>query len=76
MNRYKFGQLKSYNQVLLISAVLLVAGNLRAALTSVGPIIGLLRESLSLSNGSIGILTSLPLIAFAVMSPHCSQDQY
>ncbi|PID04666.1 MULTISPECIES: MFS transporter [unclassified Sporosarcina] len=69
MNRYKFGQLKSYNQVLLISAVLLVAGNLRAAITSVGPIIGLLRESLSLSNGSIGILTSLPLIAFAVMSP-------
>ena len=69
MNRYKYGQLKSYNQVLLISAVLLVACNLRAAITSVGPIIGLLRESLSLSNGSIGILTSLPLIAFAVMSP-------
>lgn len=69
MNRYKYGQLKSTNQVLLISAVLLVACNLRAAITSVGPIIGLLRESLSLSNGSIGILTSLPLIAFAVMSP-------
>ncbi|PIC78064.1 MFS transporter [Sporosarcina sp. P19] len=69
MNKYKYGQLKSYNQVLLISAVLLVACNLRAAITSVGPIIGLLRESLSLSNGSIGILTSLPLIAFAVMSP-------
>src|SRR5699024_11436214 len=39
------------------------------AITSVGPIIDLLRESLSLSNFSIGILTSLPLIAFGIMSP-------
>src|SRR5699024_12027215 len=43
--------------------------NLRPAITSVGPIIDLLRESLSLSNFSIGILTSLPLIAFGIMSP-------
>jgi len=62
-------QPKNFNKVLLITAVLLVAFNLRAAITSVGPIIFLLRESLSLSNWSIGILTSLPLIAFAVMSP-------
>jgi len=69
MNKYKYGQLKSYNQVLLITAVILVAFNLRAAITSVSPLIGLLRESLSISNWSIGILTSLPLIAFAIMSP-------
>lgn len=69
MGNYKYGQLKSYNQVLLITAVILVAFNLRAAITSVGPMIGLLRESLSMSNWSIGILTSLPLIAFALMSP-------
>src|SRR5699024_865669 len=46
-----------------------IASNLRPAITSVGPIIDLLRESLSLSNFSIGILTSLPLIAFVIMSP-------
>lgn len=69
MSKYKFGQLKSYHQFLLITAIVLVAFNLRPAITSVGPLVGLLRDSLSLSNWSIGILTSLPLFAFAIMSP-------
>lgn len=69
MKKNKFTSLRNYNQILLISAVVLVAFNLRSAITSVGPIIGLLRESLSLTNWSIGILTSLPLLAFAFMSP-------
>lgn len=69
MDNYKYGQLKGRHQILLITAVILVAFNLRASITSLSPIIGLLRESLSISNGYIGILTSLPLIAFAVMSP-------
>lgn len=69
MSQYKYGDLKSYNQILLITAIILVAFNLRPAITSVGPIVSLLRESLSLTNWSIGILTSLPLFAFALMSP-------
>ncbi len=69
MSEYKYGEFKRPHRILLIAAIILVAFNLRPAITSVGPIIDLLRESLSLSNFSIGILTSLPLIAFGIMSP-------
>lgn len=69
MSQYKYEQFKSYNQVLLITAVILVAFNLRAAINVVGPLAGLLRDNLSMTNWSIGILTSLPLFAFAFMSP-------
>ncbi|GAA0437106.1 CynX/NimT family MFS transporter [Virgibacillus salarius] len=54
---------------LLVFGIIIVAFNLRPSITSVGPIIGTIRDSLGLSNGSAGLLTSLPLIAFAVMSP-------
>jgi CP family cyanate transporter-like MFS transporter len=42
---------------------------LRPAITSVGPLIGTIRDDIGLSNWSAGILTSLPLVAFAVLSP-------
>ncbi|SHN31430.1 CynX/NimT family MFS transporter [Gracilibacillus kekensis] len=54
---------------LFIVGIIILAFNLRPAITSVGPIIGTIREDLAISNGSAGLLTSLPLIAFAVMSP-------
>lgn len=54
---------------LLISGIIVVAFNLRPSITSVGPLIGIIRDDLGLSNWSAGILTSLPLVAFAVMSP-------
>ncbi|WP_018932062.1 CynX/NimT family MFS transporter [Gracilibacillus lacisalsi] len=55
--------------ILFIIGIILLAFNLRPAITSVGPIIGIIREELSISNWSAGFLTSLPLIAFAFMSP-------
>ncbi|MDX8046359.1 MFS transporter [Gracilibacillus sp. S3-1-1] len=54
---------------LLIVGIILLAFNLRPAITSVGPIIGIIRSDLNISNWSAGLLTSLPLIAFAFMSP-------
>lgn len=59
---------KSY-YLLLVLGIILVAFNLRPAITSVGPVIGIIRDDIGLSNWSAGILTSLPLIAFAIMSP-------
>ncbi|MFB4167788.1 CynX/NimT family MFS transporter [Virgibacillus sp. JSM 102003] len=56
-------------QILLIAGIVIVAFNLRPAITSVGPLIGTIRDDVGLSNWSVGILTSLPLVAFAVMSP-------
>ncbi|SFE48635.1 MFS transporter, CP family, cyanate transporter [Lentibacillus persicus] len=60
---------KRLYQFLLIIGIVLVAFNLRPAITSVGPVIGIVRDDIGLSNWSAGILTSLPLIAFAVTSP-------
>ncbi|UJL45380.1 MFS transporter [Virgibacillus sp. NKC19-16] len=54
---------------LLVAGIIFVAFNLRPSITSVGPLIGIIRDDIGLSNWSAGMLTSLPLIAFAVMSP-------
>ena len=55
--------------IILISGVLFVAFNLRPAITSIGPLIGMIRDDMGLANWSVAFLTSLPLIAFALMSP-------
>jgi CP family cyanate transporter-like MFS transporter len=55
--------------VVLLTAMLAVAANLRPALTSVGPLIDLIRQDLDLSATVAGLLNSLPLFAFAVFSP-------
>ncbi|GAB3068758.1 CynX/NimT family MFS transporter [Virgibacillus ainsalahensis] len=60
---------KKVYRFLLIAGIIVVAFNLRPSITSVGPLIGIIRDDIGLSNWSVGILTSLPLIAFAIMSP-------
>ncbi|WP_163970604.1 CynX/NimT family MFS transporter [Oceanobacillus halotolerans] len=62
-------QTKRLYRFLLIVGIIVVAFNLRPAITSVGPLIGVIRDDIGLSNWSAGILTSLPLVAFAIMSP-------
>ncbi|MFD1956338.1 CynX/NimT family MFS transporter [Paenibacillus thailandensis] len=56
-------------QWLLILGILLVAANQRAPITSVGPLIGSIREDTGISNTLAGMLTTVPLLAFAFMSP-------
>jgi CP family cyanate transporter-like MFS transporter len=53
---------------LLAAAILLLASNLRAALTSVGPLVGEIRGDTGISHGMAGLITTLPLLAFAAMS--------
>jgi CP family cyanate transporter-like MFS transporter len=55
--------------LLLVVAIVLLAANLRPALTSVAPLIGQIRTDTGISNGVAGLLTGLPLLAFAVLSP-------
>lgn len=55
--------------VLLIVGILCIAANLRAPLTSVGPLVGFIRDSLHLSGTVAGMITTLPLFAFALFSP-------
>ncbi len=54
--------------LLLIMGMVLVAVNLRPALASVGPLIGDIRQTTGLSNSRLGLLTTLPLVAFGVVS--------
>ena len=54
---------------LIFAGIILIAINLRAAITSVGPLIGIIREDTGISNTLAGMLTTLPLLAFALLSP-------
>src|SRR3712207_3023774 len=55
--------------VLLVLAILLLAANLRPAITGVAPLIGQIRADTGVSNGVAGLLTTLPLLAFGLLSP-------
>ncbi|USG63935.1 MFS transporter [Brevibacillus ruminantium] len=54
---------------LLVFGILLLAANLRAPLTAVGPIVGQIRDETGITNTIAGMLTTLPLLAFALLSP-------
>ena len=55
--------------VSLIAAILLVAMNLRVPFTGVAPVLPWIQHDFSLSTTAVGLLTSLPLLAFAAFSP-------
>lgn len=59
----------SLYRFLLLAGIIFVAFNLRPSITSVGPLMGIIRDDIGLSNWSVGVLTSLPLVAFAIISP-------
>ncbi|MCC5935682.1 MAG: MFS transporter [Lunatimonas sp.] len=52
----------------LLLGIILVAATLRPSITTVGPLIPMIRADLGLSNGLAGFLTTLPLITFATFS--------
>lgn len=54
---------------LLLIGVVLVSTNLRVPLTSVGALITFIRDDLGMSNAVAGAITTLPLLAFAFLSP-------
>ncbi|MCY1518890.1 2-nitroimidazole transporter [compost metagenome] len=54
--------------LLLIAGILCIATALRAPVTGVPPLIGMIREQLALNSTAAGMLITLPLLAFAVVS--------
>ena len=56
------------NKYLLIAGIIFIAINLRPALASIGPLVEDIRATTGLSNTLLGLLTTLPLIAFGVVS--------
>lgn len=57
------------SSTLLIIGILLIAANLRAPITGIGPVLDQIIESFHLSAAQAGMLTTLPLLAFALASP-------
>lgn len=55
--------------LLTLAGILLAAANLRAAITPVGPVLEDLRRELDVDAVTSSVLTSVPVIAFAVCSP-------
>ena len=55
--------------LLLVIGIIFIASTLRMPLTTVGPSISFIREGLGISNILAGFLTTIPLLAFAVVSP-------
>jgi CP family cyanate transporter-like MFS transporter len=54
---------------LLAAVCLLLAANLRPALTSVGPVLGDIRAATGMSAAAAGLVTTVPLLALAAVSP-------
>jgi MFS transporter, CP family, cyanate transporter len=55
-------------KLLLIFAIAVIALNLRPAIASVGPLIFEIRDDTGLSNTLLGLLTTLPVLAFGIFS--------
>jgi CP family cyanate transporter-like MFS transporter len=62
------GKVSKTREILMLLGIIFIASNLRAPLTSVGPVIGEISQSLALSNTMAGLITTIPLIAFALLS--------
>lgn len=54
---------------LVLVGILLIASALRAPITGVAPMLGMIRETTGISAAEAGVLTTLPLLAFAAISP-------
>ncbi len=58
-----------FSGILLVAGILLIAANLRAPFTSIAPVLDQVISHFALTVSQAGFLTTLPLIAFAVISP-------
>ncbi|MCT4706219.1 CynX/NimT family MFS transporter [Enterobacteriaceae bacterium H11S18] len=56
-------------QGLLLLGILMIATTLRVTFTGAAPLLDMVRDSFGLTTAQTGILTTLPLLAFAIVSP-------
>ncbi|MBN8440701.1 MAG: MFS transporter [Thauera sp.] len=60
---------QDWRPVLLLIGILLIAANLRAPITGLAPVLSMIQSAFDLSTAAAGVLTTLPLLAFALVSP-------
>ena len=61
------------NTPFLLLAIIFISFALRAPITSIGPLAGFIHDDLGVTNGFVGFITTLPLLAFAICSPFVSK---
>ncbi|OAT20357.1 hypothetical protein M979_0853 [Buttiauxella noackiae ATCC 51607] len=54
---------------LLLLGILMIATTLRVTFTGAAPLLDMIRDTFGLTTAQTGILTTLPLLAFAIVSP-------
>lgn len=59
--------------IIVFLGIIFVSFNLRAPITSVGPIIDLIQVEYHLNSSMAGFITTLPLLAFSIFSPFVSK---
>ncbi len=60
---------RSATRGVLLAAVLLYALNLRAPITALAPVVDEVRAALGLSAAGVGLLTGIPVLCFALLTP-------
>ena len=58
-----------FASIILVLGILLIAANLRGPITGIGPVLDQVIDSFQLTSSQAGMLTTLPLLAFAIASP-------
>ena len=69
MKKTKISKTKS---LLILLGILFISFNLRAPITAVGSVVEMIQVEYGLTNTAAGFITTLPLIAFAIVSPFVS----
>lgn len=64
---------ESRNLLLIAIGIIFISFILRGTITGVGSLVGHIKSDLQISNGAAGWLTTIPLLAFAVVSPFVSR---
>lgn len=59
---------------LLIAGILLIASTLRVTFTGAAPLLDAIRAEYGLTTAQTGLLTTLPLLAFGLVSLTCPLD--
>ena len=57
------------NKLLLIVGILFIAATLRVTFTGIAPLLDAIRAEYQLTTAQTGLLTTLPLLAFGLVSP-------
>lgn len=65
-------RLAKHDAAFLLLFIMLISLNLRGPVTGLPPLLDRINQDLHLSNSQLGLLTSLPLLAFALFAPVAS----